>query len=395
MSKLGTYTPPLLNSIVTDAGTATVGPTGIFQIRGGSNINTAGAGSVVTINLNTSVSIAGTLTAGTGVTATTGDMTITAGNIFIPATTADGLQGIIKFGGVNTFHNYGNSNTFVGANSGNLTLTVATAIQNTGFGVNSQQSLTTGNNNSSIGYNSLVACTTSANNVAAGSGALSAQTTGTGQNVAVGYNSLNLCTGNGNTALGALSGAALVGGSSNCLIGYNAGSAYTAAESSNICIGNVGVAGESNTIRIGTDGSGVGQQNTCFFSGIFGATVAGGSAAVLMDSTFKLGTVVSSRRFKDNIQDMGAESSPIMTMRPVTFTLKSDETHTKQFGWIAEEVAPLIPEMVIFDKEGLPYSVRYHDFPILLLNEFQKQTTQLNTLLQEVQRLEGIAERVA
>jgi hypothetical protein len=40
-------------------------------------------------------------------------------------------------------------------------------------------------------------------------------------------------------------------------------------------------------------------------------------------------------------------------------------------------VAEIYPELVVLDKEGKPSGVRYHVLPAMLLNEVQKQHTQL------------------
>jgi len=69
---------------------------------------------------------------------------------------------------------------------------------------------------------------------------------------------------------------------------------------------------------------------------------------------------------------MNDASAAMMQLRPVIFNYKTDPRKTKQFGLIAEEVAQVIPELVVFDKESQPYTVRYHDLPVLLLNELQK-----------------------
>ena len=62
----------------TDAGDATPSLS-VLNIVGGSNINTAGAGNTVTINLNNSVSISGSFSAGTTITAGTGLIVTTGG----------------------------------------------------------------------------------------------------------------------------------------------------------------------------------------------------------------------------------------------------------------------------------------------------------------------------
>ena len=90
----------------------------------------------------------------------------------------------------------------------------------------------------------------------------------------------------------------------------------------------------------------------------------------------QLGTLTSSRRFKDNIQDMGTASSKLFQLRPVTFNYKpqfDDGSHLLQYVLIAEEVAKVYPDMVVYDKDGQPYTVRYQLLAPMLLNELQKQ----------------------
>jgi hypothetical protein len=142
------------------------------------------------------------------------------------------------------------------------------------------------------------------------------------------------------------------------------------AESNNIDIGHSGVGGESNTIRIGTAGT----HTAAFIAGISGATSASG-VNVFVNSAGQLGTATSSRRFKQDIADLGVESDILMKLRPVAFYYKPelDSTHTRQYGLVAEEVAQIAPNLVVFDGEGKPQTVRYHFVNAMLLNEVQKQ----------------------
>jgi septal ring factor EnvC (AmiA/AmiB activator) len=97
---------------------------------------------------------------------------------------------------------------------------------------------------------------------------------------------------------------------------------------------------------------------------------------VYINTNGQLGTLTSSRRFKDNIQDMGTASSKLFQLRPVTFNYKpqfDDGSHLLQYGLIAEEVAKVYPDMVVYDKDGQPYTVRYQVLAPMLLNELQKQ----------------------
>jgi len=168
---------------------------------------------------------------------------------------------------------------------------------------------------------------------------------------------------------------ALIGnltGSLNTALGQNAGQGLVDGnESNNIDIGaNVeGVAGESNTIRLGNT-----DITDTFISGISGTTVASG-AAVLVDSNGHLGTVTSSKRFKEEIRPMNKTSEAIFSLEPVTFRYKKeiDPAGTSQFGLVAEDVEKINPDLVVRDKEGKTYSVRYEAVNAMLLNEFLKE----------------------
>ena len=90
--------------------------------------------------------------------------------------------------------------------------------------------------------------------------------------------------------------------------------------------------------------------------------------------TASLHTAVSSKRFKKDISTMEKASEAILSLRPVTFHYKTDTKGTPQFGLIAEEVAKVNPALVLPDKEGKPYTVRYDAVNAMLLNEFLKST---------------------
>lgn len=309
-----------------------------------------------------------TFTSATTITATSGNLVVTSGNLVLPNTSSS--VGQITWGGTPYIHNYTTRNIFIGQSAGNFT---NTSSDNTGIGYQALKSITTGT--SGAGQNS-----------ACGSGSLQSLTSGFNC-TAVGYNSLNLATtGNQNHAFGSLALSALLTGSSNTALGYNAGSAYTGSESSNICIGHVGVAAESNVMRLGTDGTGTGQQSATYVAGIYNATVTG--SAVLISSTFQLGLVTSSIRNKENVEDMGDASSRIMKLRPVTFTYKTVDQDKIQFGLIAEEVKEIMPELVGYNDKGEIHTVHYHVMPAMLLNEMQKQQKVIEALEAMIEKLE-------
>src|SRR5262249_19773205 len=111
--------------------------------------------------------------------------------------------------------------------------------------------------------------------------------------------------------------------------------------------------------------------------------------AVLVNSNGRLGTMTSSARFKDKIKPMGDASEAILTLRPVSFRYKKEldpEGDGKsQYGLVAEEVAEVNPDLVVLDKEGKPYSVRYDQVNALLLNEFLKEHKKVEQQLREIQ----------
>jgi len=216
----------------------------------------------------------------------------------------------------------------------------------------------------------------------------STSTSVVGSNTAVGQVAMQAITSGGaNSAYGGGSLDALLTGNYNTCLGYNSGGAYTGAESSNIAIGYGagGVNGESNTLRIGNGtGTGNGQINQSFVAGIQGITVTG--TAVLVSTSDQLGIAVSSRKYKENIVDMGSASDDIYKLRPVTFTLKDNQDQSIQYGLIAEEVAEVMPNIVVMDKEGNPQTVQYHNLPALLLNEIQKLRKEIDDIKQKIKQ---------
>jgi uncharacterized coiled-coil protein SlyX len=239
--------------------------------------------------------------------------------------------------------------------------------ENTAEGDFALNSLTSGSLNTALGFQALLNNTTGTQNTANGVNALFSNTTGS-NNTANGINALLVNkTGNGNIAEGdgALGSNT---GSFNTAVGFNAGANLTTG-SNNIDVGSLGVAGESNTIRIG----GV-KQTATYITGISGAIVASG-ATVIVGSDGHLGTVVSSERFKNAIKPMDKASEAILALKPVTFRYKHelDPKGIPQFGLVAEQVEKVNPDLVARDADGKVYSVRYEAVNAMLLNEFLKE----------------------
>jgi hypothetical protein len=213
----------------------------------------------------------------------------------------------------------------------------------------------------------------SGQNTATGDYALFNLTTGT-RNTAIGFWALNTNTAGGkNTAIGFQALVDNTTGNNNIALGYAAG-IFTAGDN-NIHIGNVG-AEESDTIRIGTvAGRGIREfQSNTYIAGISGVTIAGG-VPVIIDANGHLGSTTSSERFKDEVKPMDKASEAILALKPVAFHYKKefDPDGIQQFGLVAEQVEKVKPDLVVRDKEGKPYSVRYDQVTAMLLNEFLKE----------------------
>jgi hypothetical protein len=236
--------------------------------------------------------------------------------------------------------NDGNENTATGAGA---LLSNSTGADNTANGAFALFNNNTGDDNTANGARALFSNTDGRDNTAIGISALRLNDTGD-ENTATGISALaQNTTGNGNTAIGSLAGLNQTTGFNNVYIGKNV----------------LGVAGENNA---------------CYILSIFGQTTASG-VPVLVNTNNKLGTTTSSRRFKEEIKLMDNASEALFALNPVTFRYKKeiDPTATPQFGLVAEEVEKVNPDLIVRDKEGKAYSVRYDQVNAMLLNEFLKE----------------------
>lgn len=282
-------------SFVTDAGN--VNPVaGVVNLLGGSNINTTGVGNSAIFNLNDDVVIGG-------------NFTTIGGNISLPNTDSGGVEGIIRFGGLRFINNIGTENTYIGAGAGNLS--ESGAGQNVGVGFGALTSITTGNGQVAIGHNALTNALDSSTTVAIGAGAASSLTSGVGNviigtlaagsancddSIVIGNVALRSYTSTGsNVAIGRGCLFDLIDGINNLVIScvpIVGGLAYDGSQSDNLLIQNEGEITDNNVIRIGTQGTGGGQQDTCYIAGIIGNSVSNTELVTIDNVSGQLGTVV-------------------------------------------------------------------------------------------------------
>jgi Chaperone of endosialidase len=233
-----------------------------------------------------------------------------------------------------------------------------TGFVNCAFGSGALFSNTMGQENNAFGGGALVSNITGFANNAFGLEALESNTTGNVNN-AFGRSALaSTTTGSRNNAFGDVALGVNVTGSNNTAIGDLAGGNITG--SGNVCIGQgiLGLAGESNTTRI---------------RNVYPSFAS--ARAVYVNSDNKIGTLSSSRRFKDEIKTMDKVSEAILALKPVTFRYKKEiePNGAIMFGLIAEEVEKVDPELVTRNDKGEVETVRYDAVNAMLLNEFLKE----------------------
>jgi hypothetical protein len=309
--------------------------------------------------------------------------------------------------------NTADNNTAVGAAA---LLLNTTGVSNTGIGSTALLQNTTGSSNNALGDSALTSNTMGSINSAVGDLALTSNTTGNWNtamgaqalrnntigalNTASGFQALTNNTAGGfNTANGP---GALFGnttGSNNIALGAGAGDHLTTGDN-NIDIGNGGTAGESNTIRIGNA-----TQDATYIAGIAGVVLETGSPVVIDSATGQLGIQpMSSARFRGDIKPIEQASEILFALKPVSFRYKKeiDSAGSSQFGLVAEDVEKVNADLVVRDKEGKPYGVRYDQVNAMLLNEFLKehrkneeQQTTIKCLQQQVDAITARLEEVS
>ena len=347
--------------------------------------------------------------------------------------TAEGQNALLKLttGGFNTAVGFlssssntaGAFNTAIGAG----TLLANTADNNTATGAGALLGNTTGTNNTANGAFALFSNTTASENTATGASALQNNTTGgtpggsgtteVGPNTAIGGEALfSNTTGGANTAVGFQALHAISDKSESTAVGFKAlansinnndAFGYKALGNNttgflNTAIGDIALFNNTtgafnvalgaatgasattgtNNIYIGFGMSGVvGESNACYIGSIFGAPAPSG-LPVLINFNNKLGTTTSSKRFKEDIKPMDKASEALLALKPVTFRYKKgiDPQGIPQFGLVAEDVEKVDPALVVRDREGKPYGVRYDQVNAMLLNEFLKEHRKVQEL---------------
>lgn len=377
-----------ITSIVAQNATSTTGPTVTIDGQDGLTTSITGTTLIMTPRAAGAQNmVLGESSGGGSIASSTrnvgyGFQTLTSLGSGADGNCAFGWRALQTVGGTGSNCAFGISTmTSCSSGSGNVAIGAA-ALQtsvspqnNVAIGQTAMQNTASGNANVCIG----AACGTgvqTSSNVFIGTVCAQA-VSGGGQCVGIGYGSLMNVTGANNSAIGFQSLNNVTSGTLSVALGYQAGTASTGTDSSNIFINSPGVVGDNNICRIGAgNGSGSQQLAATFIQGISGVTVTG--TAVLCSTAGQLGTIASSARYKENIEDMKEDVS-ILHLRPVEFSYKEDSSKSKQYGLIAEEVHQDFPHLCFY-KDDQPESVKYHELPVFLLKEIQRLSARIDEL---------------
>lgn len=343
MSQSGSLNNGSTNSILEfTGGTGTSGafpvsPNGFGQI---SLSSTDGSVAIVgsANSIDFSVNGMGSLTGNSGVATAVGDT--------VNVITANATVEFVGSGDTLT-QDFGLTNLILGSSA----TSISSGTLNVGLGLSALNAVTTGAANVAIGHSSLILLTTSSSNTCVGrsTGAkitTSASTGGntligdaagsnmtSGSNVFIGRNcGLQSTTGSSNTCVGTSSFNNALTGQRNIVIGDSAAAGYTGSESSNIIIGNNGTAAESNVIRIGSQGVGSGQQNTCFIAGIAGVSNSNATLVTQNSSTNQMGVLATA-----NSSFPATNSTGTLAMRALSVVIQTfvaNGTYTPTAGML-------------------------------------------------------------
>jgi hypothetical protein len=310
---------------------------------------------------------------------------------------------------------YGGNNTAEGTEA---LFNLSTGVWNSAVGYRALYRDATGIRNTAVGFEALYNTNGAFNfsgldNVAVGAKAMFSNTTGT-SNVAIGAFALNdNTTGSNNIAIGSRAlwhlngqnGVTAIGDSfysdpDNAEIGRRPDCDTDISENAvihahNIFIGDPGDFTGSPTSCITHSGTQTVHivvdefSGAVFVDGVSNHPIAG--SQVVINANGQLGVAPSSKRFKNNIKPMEQSSEAILALKPVTFCYKPEIDHNSvpQFGLVAEDVERVNPDLVMRDKQGKPYTVRYDAVNAMLLNEFLKEHRKVEELQWTVAQLIG------
>lgn len=302
---------------------------------------------------------------------------------------------------------------------------------NTALGYQTLQNNQLGNSNTAVGSQSLKANTTNMGssgsyNTATGSQTLKMNTTGSfntangfsalnnnidGEfNTAIGYHSLfSNSGGDYNTAIGNEALYSLTGGNHNTIIGNGAGNHLTIA-TGNVFIGAYSGSGETtNSNRLYIENS---STSVPLIGGDFANDRVGINRSIAdLTNTLEVGGEASKasagdwlansdRRLKKNIHLLDGRTAldKISKLKGVSYEWNDNQTGLQrpkgvQYGFIAQEIMEVFPEMVMLDKQGF-YQTAYGTYDAFYVQAIKELKDEIDRKEKRIQELEEKTEQL-
>jgi hypothetical protein len=89
---------------------------------------------------------------------------------------------------------------------------------------------------------------------------------------------------------------------------------------------------------------------------------------------------------KNNIEQITTDANILKNLNPVSFTFKDDDQNKKHFGFIAQELEILYPELVN-DNEGGFKTVNYIEMIPILLSQMKNMQQEIDKLKDEIKKI--------
>lgn len=114
--------------------------------------------------------------------------------------------------------------------------------------------------------------------------------------------------------------------------------------------------------------------------------VGGGSRTLTVNSSGEVIAMVSSERYKSDVQKLHPNTNAVLNLEPVRF--KYTDSGKEDVGLIAERVDEHVKDLVIYDNEGRPDAVKYDRLSVYILEIVKELKAENNRLKVRVDELE-------
>lgn len=89
---------------------------------------------------------------------------------------------------------------------------------------------------------------------------------------------------------------------------------------------------------------------------------------------------------KNNIEQIKTDANILKNLNPVSFTFKDDDQNKKHFGFIAQELEILYPELVSNNEGGFK-TVNYIEMIPILLSQMKNMQQEIDKLKDEIKKI--------